>query len=1642
VPEATNAVASNPVTATSAQKEQAPAPDTTNVVVGAGLPHANDTNASANASKNESEANASNTSQDKDRVVLMGPPTSDAVAQKKTNDMLKDADSQVDKATRDEVTKEVQECKLDNNVEDLDLANPPWKFTLPCLFKAPMVRCAPWVEEPQKARITHYEQASVMWSRKIKLQSYWILLLGAVMFLFFIFGVYRQQMKKHTKEALGKKTKEQLQEMEERALSSEFHRFFGGLVESAMVILVVDVISAFIPISNVIIYALATEDLLDFKDTVFESSIFEGAIANFCARWHDSWMLASMIILSLFQVTRALAAQGHHPYCVYGRGAWLVYLATDISAMGDTVAILLSAWSLLYCRAVRWNWMLFSFIRVIESLGRWGIGVNFYGFSEEVNEDQSIIRALAIFGLVIWILVGSLYYATNQENPYSQWEHFTLSYANTEGRPKDDTKWQRFESIPSSMFFALLTLNKKNPLAHVFATWYEKLLVVFVNICCVPLFSLVSSMIGGAIMKMVLSQEEKQTEEPTQQGPGTAAAEQFLEDEEEEEEEEEEELDEEEPDPQEEDQVPLWDQWKEFFQSLTWEEHLHPAAIAGLGFGSLFFYGLVTAQRDMHWFFFTVSKIDTWVFPIVDGVVGSLFLADWFHSAFLTKSIQETEETKEAEEVEAVPEAPVDAARSSFGSSVVFQSMSLWRHVAYFLSSVPGMVNCLLCVLEVATGSDVGKGLQFYCLCCLWRIYLLERWLDHPFSSAVDALYACRKQLVTTGAVSLFFWFMGAHLLFFTEYENPDHNIRRFYGSTVRSIWASSFYLNGEWVFCDFSWTGKAVGGFIVLFGVSIVVVPMSVFTGYFLMNLQGDFYQNQVRFLKAEPKDLWQLKMRPGADAPRWRKKIFELLYEHLIQLEKGLRSKTVQLRDSISQQSLSKPFTAFKWTSITASLVFALLTVLENTEYMNTDNCEEYAEETFKVFFKNQAQECKNFFEKVDEAEKGIDVIFLHFFVLEFVLRVIALGWRHFVSELGLAEMLSITGLLVSLTTLREDALHHVDQRVSGKRFFVGSIIFLRLCRLISIGSYFGLLRALRKVTWIARWSLLKSFYFLIAVWFTHAMLLHFAEREHDAAALAGAQILPSAPPGSHWAMEKAPLMGNQSLLQNDSSMTNITAGNLTNVSTLNVSNVTFLLNSFRNRTLLVIPNKTTQSHRYGDYLSAMQYSLQHLTGDYPIVEYTILGRLVLLLGLIIGTCAMAAWTAVFSSGMVNYLANEAEDLLARAAERRMLLAIDVVLRLQRQWRRRKRAREAAIARGDPVVVEQTEMERHGLSLRAKARRLVLRHTVYGQVLMRFFQGVLVFSIAMAMIDSLPEMARIDIWQIWEQRLEIVCTLIFTLELVLMLVAGKGRQGNRWYLFRLVDTICIAPGLINVYEKRNNWEQFLRVEKALHDHTKGKYQDGEFKDTIVLLKALEMIRVIRVLFWHQWRQEVQVVMSGIVSAGPILVVPAFLSLLIWVMSSAMFVWMENVYDGPSKEFFTSIATGMYWTSSFLIGEWTLADFSPGGGNRVCIAIVLFGIMGFGIATGILMEGVQQSIAVAMLESTPFQDLAKMADEAAGRGAQKENPPTDDRTAGKALALPTNRSVQLRRAAKVAAMTQQMAERPMTKQIADKPPS
>ncbi|CAJ1441380.1 unnamed protein product [Effrenium voratum] len=916
--------------------------------------------------------------------------------------------------------------------------------------------------------------------------------------------------------------------------------------------------------------------------------------------------------------------------------------------------------------------------------------------------------------------------------------------------------------------------------------------------------------------------------------------------------------------------------------------------------------------------------------------------------------------------------------------------------MAYFLASVPGIVHL---VLFMANGDKNGSGISgvgngFYRrLCCLWRIYLLERWLEHPFWSAMEALYAGRKQLVTTGAVSIFFWYLGAHLLYFTEFDNPDAKIREFYGSVARAIWACSIYLNGEWVFCDFSWAGKAVGGFIVLFGVSIVVVPMSVFTFNFLTNIQGDFYETKVWHLKAEPADLWQLKLMPKDDAPVWRKQLFRLLYEHLQKLEKCLKAKD-KGQDS-PKWELSQGFLLFKWVSITASVVFVLITIMENSEYMNTDNCVESSARNPLFHGPDEIQRCKDFFSRLDHVEYSVDLVFLHFFILEFIMRCVCLRWRHLISELGLAEMLSITGLVASLTDYREVALHHPEQHKEWTyKLAIGSVVSLRLCRLVCVGSYFGLLRALRKVVAVSQWSLLKSFYFLVAVWFTHAMLLHFTEFQNHTQALAGAQVLPSIEAqfvrhqqGYATLVEE---LQKHSFLQISGFASNASASNLSLVNVTNVANVTNVTNVTNSTSsevprhpYQVIPTPMNQSTRFGDYLGAMQYSLQHLAGDYPMVEYTGAGKLVLMLGLVIGTCAITAWTAVFSSAMVNYLANEAEedDYLAKAASHRMLVAIEVVMRLQQQWRRRKRRREAAIARGEPPV---NDLERQALGFRTKVRRLLFRQGALGKALIFVFQVTLVVNIVANLLHSLPEFRENKQVEPVRWRVEAVCDLIFLVELILYLIAGKGRQGVRWVFGRTVDMVCLVPGLVALWHMVNRIKKLEDLDMELLGSSE-VFKSNDTTDFQMLLDTLQMIRVVRILFWHQWQRKVHVVLSGIAQTGPILVIPAIMSSLIWIMTSALFVWMENVYDGPSKDFFTSVPTSMYWTSSFLIGEWTLADFSSGGGNRVCIAICLFGTMGFAIPMGLMMEGVQQAITLDHFESTPLQELdaISMADEA-----------------------------------------------------------
>merc|ERR1719183_2989326 len=101
----------------------------------------------------------------------------------------------------------------------------------------------------------------------------------------------------------------------------------------------------------------------------------------------------------------------------------------------------------------------------------------------------------------------------------------------------------------------------------------------------------------------------------------------------------------------------------------------------------------------------------------------------------------------------------------------------------------------------------------------------------------------------------------------------------------------------------------------------------------------------------------------------------------------------------------------------------------------------------------------------------------------------------------------------------------------------------------------------------------------------------------------------------------------------------------------------------------------------------------------------------------------------------------------------------------------------------------------------------------------------------------------------------------------------------------------------------------------------------------------------------------------------------PAYLALVIWINSSALFMFLENFakkhyyqdsahggrYDvigdiADESQHMTSVPDSMYWCCIYLTGEWANVDFSFGG-SRLSIAYVFFGITMFSIPVAIIVE-------------------------------------------------------------------------------------
>mmetsp|Transcript_47250 Transcript_47250/g.113336 ORF Transcript_47250/g.113336 Transcript_47250/m.113336 type:complete len:223 (+) Transcript_47250:72-740(+) len=146
-------------------------------------------------------------------------------------------------------------------------------------------------------------------------------------------------------------------------------------------------------------------------------------------------------------------------------------------------------------------------------------------------------------------------------------------------------------------------------------------------------------------------------------------------------------------------------------------------------------------------------------------------------------------------------------------------------------------------------------------------------------------------------------------------------------------------------------------------------------------------------------------------------------------------------------------------------------------------------------------------------------------------------------------------------------------------------------------------------------------------------------------------------------------------------------------------------------------------------------------------------------------------------------------------------------------------------------------------------------------------------------------------------------------------------------------------------------------------------------------------MVRAVRILEFQYFAREVTMIGRAIRDAIPQLAVPGYVSLCVWIQTSALFMWLENYYkdDTPNMaEDMESVPHAMYWCCIFLTGEWANIDFTYAG-SRLCIFYMIFGIAMFSIPIGILVEAVQSTIQKAAEEEKRFAILMQMSSQEAG---------------------------------------------------------
>jgi hypothetical protein len=383
--------------------------------------------------------------------------------------------------------------------------------------------------------------------------------------------------------------------------------------------------------------------------------------------------------------------------------------------------------------------------------------------------------------------------------------------------------------------------------------------------------------------------------------------------------------------------------------------------------------------------------------------------------------------------------------------------------------------------------------------------------------------------------------------------------------------------------------------------------------------------------------------------------------------------------------------------------------------------------------------------------------------------------------------------------------------------------------------------------------------------------------------------------------------------------------------------------------------------EDKRFRNVLSSLQYSSVLLTGDYPLVDFSVWGKLF---------CSMAIVVAV---GVVavpaNLLSNAFSQILEEQAEEKRRSRNQAASLMQNLFRKNKvnaakgqGVKDNKGARFYNVVQEAMKNSKQLKGLDQTTPPFAASLTQWKNTpsmtstLYHYFIGILIIlNILSVIFESIPEV-RVFVGHANWQSFESFSVTVFTLEYILNVITAA--YDAKWTFSRFnfvtsfqggADFWAIVPYYLQVY--------ILPI-----------YAPGvEFDATI-----FRILRLSRVLELERFFTAFSLIDDVFEQAAPVLKATGVLALIVWIGGASLFYYTapheeisddsvadEIFWGGESGASFVSIPDAMYYTSIFLAGEWCKIDFTPAG-SVICVLMALVGVALFSVPTGAFCDGFQ----------------------------------------------------------------------------------